>query len=392
MLEGRDIIVFADDWGGHPSTMQHIGQILARNNRLLWLGSFGLRKATWSMRDVQRAWGKLKRMINPGPRSETGIPMPAKISHMQPAVLPFHDIRMIRDYNMRLIRHAILREYKRLNFRRPVLLTSSPLIAPLIGSLEESSSHYLCLDDFTLFEGAFACLAPLEQELCARVDSVFSVSEILRRSRIPPSGEGHFFPQGVDTDHFCPLDGPLPEAVAALRKPIIGFFGLVSSWVDVPLLLQIALRYPASTIVIIGKSAVDLACIREFPNIVWLGEIPYSMLPLYARAFDVGLIPFIVNDLTLASNPLKLLEYLALGIPVVSSDLPEVRRFEPLVYVAKDHESFIALVGRALSDGSSRRSMERRTKAMEYSWSSLTGYLSTVIEGIEATKESDSER
>jgi len=92
-----------------------------------------------------------------------------------------------------------------------------------------------------------------------------------------------------------------------LPRPVVGFFGLLTSWVDLQLIIDCAKAYPKSSVVVLGRTAVDVTSFKAHSNIHYLGEVPFADLPRYARGFDVGLIPFIVNDLTIAANPLKLL-------------------------------------------------------------------------------------
>src|SRR5205814_7244097 len=123
-----------------------------------------------------------------------------------------------------------------------------------------------------------------------------------------------FVSHGVDVAHFSQaLDpGMTPPADAAgLTSPVIGFFGLIAEWIDIALVRAAARRRPDWTFVFVGKSTVDVAPLRELPNVRLLGQKPYETLPAYCRAFDVGLIPFRIDELTLKANPLKLREYLA---------------------------------------------------------------------------------
>jgi glycosyltransferase involved in cell wall biosynthesis len=105
---------------------------------------------------------------------------------------------------------------------------------------------------------------------------------------------------------------------------VIGFFGLLSEWIDQDLLVRLARKVPAVHIVLIGKADVEVSKLKAETNIVILGAKQFSELPQYAAHFDVGIIPFVINDLTRAVNPIKLREMLAAGCPVVSTALPEV--------------------------------------------------------------------
>ena len=109
--------------------------------------------------------------------------------------------------------------------------------------------------------------------------------------------------------------------------PAIGFFGLLSEWVDQDLILRLAREFSAR-IILIGKADVDVSRLQGIPNIQLLGPRPFSELPAHIAGFTVGIIPFVVNDLTRSVNPIKLREMLSAGCPVVSTALPEVARYE----------------------------------------------------------------
>lgn len=383
MLEGRDILVFADDWGRYPSTMQHIGRILSENNRLLWVGSLGLRRPAAHPYHAKRLFEKGKKIVSgmKHHRRRSGV------IQIHPPVIPLHDSRLIRLFNTKILRSTLFRKMKVLGFKHPILLTSSPLVGDLIGTLGESSSHYICLDDFTLFEGAFHSLASLESSLLEKVDSSFSVSTVLFRTRVPRSGINHFIAQGVDTEHFTPVRDLSPPKKIDLPRPIVGFFGILAPWVDLPLMIQCARALPEATIVLLGRTSVAIDELRSSPNIHHLGEVPYEELPRYASFFDVGLIPFHVNELTIAANPLKLLEYLSLGLPVVSTDLPEVRKFRPWVSVAQSPEEFIELIQLALADDNEEKRKARHQIALEHSWTNVVETICSAILETERQKE-----
>jgi glycosyltransferase involved in cell wall biosynthesis len=140
-----------------------------------------------------------------------------------------------------------------------------------------------------------------------------------------------------------------------LPRPIIGYFGLISrDWVDVALMEQVARRFPSGSIVMLGKVAMDVSALARLPNVHLLGRKPYESLPAYCKGFDVAVIPFPINAATLNANPLKAREYLAAGLPVVSTAIPEVEVLG-LCRIGSDVESFVRQLRTALKQPGPRR-------------------------------------
>lgn len=374
MLENKDLIFFSDDWGRYPSTTQHIAKILAEHNRIIWIGSLGLRKPRVTLSDFVRVFQKLKSMIS---RKQRGKEYKS-ISLLHPFVIPFHDSKIVRRINAFFLTKKLNRALKKNNFNKPILITSTPIIADLIGKFDEALSVYFCLDDYALFEGAFNSISCLEQKLMNKIDIVFSISDQLLKTRIPQSGNSHFLPQGVDIEHFTINDNK-NNNLSEQYKKVIGFFGLLSNWVDIDLLVKCAKVYKDYEFLIIGKSEQRIDDLIHQPNVNYIGAVPYEKLPGIAKRFDVGLIPFFVNDLTVAVNPIKLIEYFALGIPVVSTSLPEVEKFKELVFIADNSDKFIEYISDAINDNNPERNNLRKNKAIEYSWRSISEKISNKI-------------
>lgn len=387
MIENRDILVFSDDWGKLPSTLQHITKILLQNNRVFWIGSLGLRKPQINLYDLKRAYKKLLSVIKKEKKTnETEV---KTISPIQifPFVLPFHNSQLIRKFNAISLRRKILRVFKEYKVEKPIILTSSPVMDEIIGSLDEKSSHYFCLDEYSLFENAFESIPMLEKRLVNKVDCVFSISEKLQEARIPNSGNSYFIPQGAEIEHFVKAD-VIPKEVATLKHPVIGFFGLISEWINLELIEKCIDAYPNYNFLFLGKNVVSIEHLKEKNNFIHLGEIPYKNLPKFASIFDIGIIPFRINELTLAVNPLKLIEYLSLGLPVVSTNMPEVKKFDNYVLVSDTDEQFIKYIKKALEENSLEMENFRKAKAAEYTWISIAEYISNKILESEIKKKS----
>lgn len=384
MISNRDIIIFNDDWGRYPSTLQHIAHSLMKHkNRVFWVGSLGLRKPKFNLSDVKRAFQKLFKMFSK--KEETKQEEGVQPILIFPFVIPYHDLGFIRSINRYFISKEINKVLKKYSAENPVLVTSAPVSDNIIGSLGELCSVFYCVDDYSSMEGAFKSIPHLEKKLVEKADIVFAVSKFLIETRKTESKEVYFAPQGVNTEHFTKTE-EIAGKVKHLKKPVIGFFGLISEWIDLDLIYQSVKAYPDYTFLIIGKSVRDLSRFNNCRNFVYLGAVDYKDLPEYASVIDVGLIPFEMNNVSIASNPLKLLEYFSLGIPVVSTNLPEVEKFGSLVYTAKDTGEFINFIQTAVKEKDPDKTKVRVSTAKEYSWDSVTKKIFDLVLETESLK------
>lgn len=370
----QDIVIFGDDWGRYPSTIQHIGQALQQQGyRILWVGSLALRQPEFTLADVKRIIEKMQQMHAPIYSKDTEA-----FHSVSPFIIPFHDIPLVRFINAKIVAFQLKKELKKIGFENFIVLSNSPVTANFIDSLGSEEIHYICLDDFTQFKGAFKCLAKMEEQLVQKVKTVFGVSDILLQTRIPASGRRYFLPQGVNIDKYIEFRRHLQHHKS--EEKVIGYFGLIADYVDVELICRCAGEFPTNRFVIIGKTTVNVDVFSQYANIEYIGPIPYDELPEQATQFDIGIIPFRVNELTIACNPLKLLEYFALGLPVVSTNLPEVKKFAPLVDVAIDETDFVELLRNRIFAVEDKDVEQRCETAENYTWEKIT---TTMLKQIE---------
>ena len=231
---------------------------------------------------------------------------------------------------------------------------------------------YDCLDDFAAFHPDGARIAETEARLATRADVVFASAEVLEERMRRLNARTVRLPNGADGDHFAPGRAaalPVPSDVAHIPRPVLGYVGEMARWFDAELVQALARHDPSWQIVLIGPVHGDgIAPLRELPNVHYLGPRPYRDLPAYLHRFDVCLLPFRVDRLTAAVDPVKLYEYLAAGKPVVSTPLPEASRRGDVVTVA-DRAAFPAAVATALRQAADPAGVARRVAvARENSW------------------------
>ena len=254
-----------------------------------------------------------------------------------------------------------------------VCLLEVPFWWPLARRLRERFGWrvvYDCMDEWTNFPGFKDRVVSLEQDLVSTADVT-----VVSADRLQEKWEGRsktlvLARNGVDLAHYRELFGE-NRLLGRLPRPIIGYYGALASWVDVPLIVKVARRHPEATIVLAGGHFdVDLSPVAELPNVRLLGQRPYEEMPGLLWNFDVCMIPFLVNDITEATNPVKFYEYLYGEKPVVAPDLVELRPFAGVSYLAKGHEEFLEQIDRALAEAKDDpRRPERRAIAEANDWS-----------------------
>ena len=345
VLRGRDVICFSNDWSGDPLSKTHLMRLLARDNRVLWVNSIGYRAPRASKADVSRAFRKLLAAAGPITEPERNIFV------LNPIAIPAYGNPRIREINRHLLRFQVKRAMRHLDFQRAINWVYMPAAAVVAGDLGEDLLIYHCVDEYTGFSGVSAgSIAELEERLIRRSDLVVVSSDLLYQSKVKINPHTVLVRHGVDHAHFRRALSPetiVPSDIAELPRPIIGFFGLIADWVDVDLMAHVAQQFPEGSLVVLGKATTDVSALERLPNVHLLGRKHYDQLPAYCKGFDVALMPFRINDLTLNSNPLKVREYLAAGLEVVSTPIPEVEVLN-LCRIGFDRDSFVREIKKAL--------------------------------------------
>ena len=363
-MKNESIIYFAKEWNQDRTSCDQVFDQLARQNKVIWVNSIAMRNPNLaSAHDLKRIFSKIRKCL--GGLKQVG----PTAWVLQPVVIPLPYSTFAQKINQILLRGSIRRALVKLGMQNPQLWSFLPNTAYMVGQLNESVVVYYCIDEWASFSFYDSKkMVAMEQELLRKADVCFATAQSLLASRRQSNPNTHLALHGVDFQHFARALLPetvIPADVSNLPRPIIGFFGMIHEWLDLDLIEKIADRHPEWSIVMIGKSMVNLDRFRARTNVHLLGRRPYETLPAYCKAFDVALIPFLVNDLTRSVNPIKLREYLSAGLPVVSTDLPEVKHFGDLAMVAQTADEFIGQIEHALRTNSPAE-RHRRSAAMAH--------------------------
>ena len=281
-------------------------------------------------------------------------------------------------------------------FENPVQWFYDPMaVTAFAGEMGEIAIVYDCMDQLSQFRGAPPELVKRELELLKLADVVFAGGPKIHRAKLPYNANCHSYGCGVDVNHFGSArspETPVPEDIAHLSGPVLGFFGVVDERMDYELLAKLADANPAWHIVIVGpRTKVEESALPRRQNIHWLGGRDYNQLPAYAKRFDVCLMPFALNEATEYINPTKALEYMATGKPIVSTAIEDVvLQFSQVVSIADTHDEFIDLCRTAVQNPPLAQIHRGLETARNNSWDAIVRKLEAHIEEVLESKEAAS--
>ena len=298
-------------------------------------------------------------------------------------VLPF-----VRTINRIILLGAIKEAMARMNMGPSILWFYSPLNEYLAGSLDELLTVYDIQDEYAGFLGTPEHVGQTERRLLGKADLVFTGTYALYEDKKQYNRNMHFVPCGVDAAHFGKARTAhlsLPEDIGRVGRPIVGYFGRICSRMDAELLASMADAHPEWSIVLIGEVIEHEFHLEKRRNVVLLGQKSYAELPQYVQAFDVCMIPFVLNELTLKVNPTKLLEYMAAGKPVVSTAIPDMVKFYgSVIGIAHTKQEFIEAVENALQEnkaGASAAVTQGITMAEGNDWKATIAGMESIVRG-----------
>lgn len=382
-LRGRDIVcVGFAEWRAELWTNQHhLMSRLARDNRVLFVESLGLRRPQLAGRDVRRIARRLATGLR-GPRAEDGLHV------LSPLVLPLHDRAWARRLNARLLPALVGRAARRQGLHDPLLWGYVPQAEMLLDVLRPAQVLYHCVDDIAAHERIDTqSFAAAEERFARRADVVLASAPALVEKMQRLSDRVVYAPNVADTEAFARAldEGPVDAALAALPRPRLVFTGAVSAIkLDVELLAGVARARRDWTLALVGPVGLgdpttDVSALEAEPNVHLLGRRDYAELPAVLRGADAGLIPYRRSALTDAIFPMKVYEYLAAGLPVVATELPSLAGVDDLAR-AGDAERFVAAVEHALAADSPNERRRRSAAAQAHSWDARLGEIAEALE------------
>ncbi|MBN1550571.1 glycosyltransferase [bacterium] len=368
-------------WSGVWQRPQHFATLLAKHNKVIYVDPAGVQHVLANRLSAHHTVQKIS----------------DNLVVYRPRVLPGGKTKSrVIELNDYLILAGVLSLLKRFCWPRPILVTNTPLADFWVEKFPWKAVVYDVIDDFVSTSWAPLDAKSREIRLFNKTDTVFTGTYSLWVKKKSYHKDIEYIPCGVETEHFLKSVQPetlIPQDVELLARPILGYFGALNERIDADLLIFLAKSIPGASVLLIGPVFADFG-LSDFtdrwasvlpnpaapgfrlkshpPNIHIIGIRPYRDLPAYLKAFDVCLLPYVINQVTQDIHPVKILEYLASGKPVVSTALPDVMRFyKQIVDIAHNRNQFIDLINRNIVDQSEQRKQERIAFAAPKTWEQM---------------------
>ena len=359
-------IVFAEDWGSHPSSTQHLFHELAQRHEIHWVNSIGMRKPRLRLHDIKRVFDKVLQVFKP--TKTQSLTTPKNMVVYKLPILPWHDNRFVRSINKRIYAHF----FKEHGDSTPVVYwLSVPTAHYLVKKQPQDKVIYYCGDDFSALAGVDAQLvAPFEKQLIATADLIYVISDFLMAKM--PANKAKMLSHGVSVELFSESTTKADE-IKAFNAPVIGFYGSINAWLDIDLLEALAAARPDYQLVLIGHIVTNIERLLSFKNVTHIPAVSHERLASFSAHWSVSILPFVINDQIRACDPLKLKEYLAAGKPIVTTNFPAVERYASHLFIADTTQQFISHLDNALNLSKAQLMCLEKTQqniALQHSWQS----------------------
>lgn len=275
----------------------------------------------------------------------------------------------------------------------------TPMALPLLAELSPRAVVYDCMDELAAFKDAPRQLRQREQALMKSAQLVLTGGPSLYEAKKTMHPNVLCLPSAVDAQHYSPRSAAsridlmlrAEQIQGRIPGPRLGFFGVIDERLDIDLLAALADTEPHWQVVMVGPVVkIDPARLPQRPNIHWLGQQPYQLLPQLVADWDVCLLPFALNESTRFISPTKTLEYMAAEKPVVSTAVHDVvAMYGDVVRIGRDADTFVEACRWALSETPYKRAeriSEMLATVARFSWNNAARSVYAAIDDVLATR------
>jgi glycosyltransferase involved in cell wall biosynthesis len=392
VIQGHSIICFAgeDWWYHHPHSKYHLMRRFAKaGNRVIFVNSISMGLPSLANKDLlPRIIRKLRSY------ARLARPTPEGVTVVSPAVIPFFGSGAARAVNRKLLAAQIGRLARLGGLSRPILWIAIPTAADMIGQFDERLVIYQVSDkyDANIMDHATdqVTIRKLHNRAIDNADLVLYSGQKLLAEAEQGRERSFLLEQAVDFEHWSQVGTgnlEVADAVARIPRPRLGYFGAIEPWlIDQNLIKRAARERPAWQWIFIGNKSRGVE-IEALPNTHFLAPVPYQELPRYAAGFDVCVLPWdTAHSFTSYGSAIKVREYLATGLPVVISPLPEYESMGHGLRIARSYDDWFRLIEEALNEKDPAAARARQSAVSKGTWDARAEWVSGLIESTLKTK------
>lgn len=358
------LAVFGDDWGRHPSSVQHLISHLLDDFSVTWINTIGTRRLKLDHTTISRGLEKLRQWMVKD-RMARGANSPRILN---PFMWPSFRSRFSRTFNCWTLYRSL--NQQGMNASSGTIITTVPIVSDLVERIPDARWIYYCVDDFSSWPGLDGdTLRTMEASLVQAADEIIAAGDNLA-ARIRALGrEPRILTHGVDVKYWASPDSATqPPEFVSLERPLVLFWGLVDQRLDLTFLRSLSERLSQGTIVLVGPQQAPDTRLTTLRRTTLLGPMRFDQLPAAAACADLLIMPYRDLPVTRAMQPLKLKEYMATGKPVVVRRLPATHEWADCVTETNSADEFADAVLQHLTTGISDAQRQARQRLVNEGW------------------------
>jgi len=381
------VIHFSGDdyWHSNPHSRYHLTKSLQKKYNILWINPIGSRFPPFKKKGFAlKIFRKLKSIFMIIRKSKDDFWIVTLI------IIPIFKQSKLQKINKLLYTTQLSLLFYFLKIRKPILFYTSPIFADTLELINKQFSIYYYSDQYNLYR-EFSLetrkyITELDDKLYRNCDLILCASKkIYNNVRIKTYTKVIYFPHQVDFQLFSKnRNNEKPNDIKNIPHPIIGYYGTLTDSNDWDIIKYCAEKRPNYNFVFIGRKDFSLKEIEKLKNVYFLGKKLYEEIPVYGDCFDVGIMFWIRREWIKSCSPLKLKEYLALQLPVVSTKIEEVANvYTDIVYSAESKEDFLKYLDEAVNSDNTKRIKKGVEMISKDNWDKIIEILNEELRHVE---------
>ena len=393
MISKESILIIGSvDWITNWQTQHRLANNLSVNNKVLFVENTGVRNVR--LGDI----GRIKDRIDNWKKSTKGFTQISKnLIVLSPIVFPFPHNFFFSKINAKILSIYLNNSSQILDFKPTILITFLPtkLSLEIKKFINCKINIYYCANEMKGIKNQNKLIDNSEKEFFKNSDHIFVISKNLEKKAKKFSNNVSLVPTGVELNKFNYLKVKKRKILKQKNKFIVGYVGSITEVFDIDLVDFLVKKNPQFDFVFVGRSYINITKLKKNKNIFFKKEISHNQVPAYIKSFDIGIIPYKVNDFTNSVYSCKLNEYLSMGIPVVSTCTKEIilynRKFGNVISVAKNYEQFSLFLSKEIKQNNLKLTKKRIYVAKKNSWQSRYNFINSQISKIQINKFLDNQ-